>query len=645
MKIACLIASLRLGGAERQMVGLAAALSRGGHEVTVLTYREGDFYCNSLSDAGVGHISLRSDSTGGIVSEIEGFVRKSGVQVLISFLTGANIKACYVKRHCPGVRVIVSERTTNLHFGPHDCYRFRLYKRLADKVVCNNFAQEEFIRRHCPSLTGMTVTIPNFVDLQRFVPAEFLTKHNGRSPAAEKDGANDVVKIVVTARVCRRKNTDGLIRAAYLLSSSRNDFRIDWYGLSDEDSYSRACLGMIHRLGLDKRFVIHGVASDVEDIYRNADIFCLPSFFEGTSNSLAEALASGLPAVCSRVGDNARYVTEGENGFLFDPHRPESVASALGKALDSDLRSLGASGRIIAEKCLSLENFEKSYLDMLSERKRIAAVTMVRNGMPFLAKWIEYYGAQLGKENIFIYLDGEDQFVPDWCRDACNMIAIPKMGLSVAEGDKARAKFLSEKAAGLFAQGYDAVIGTDIDEFVVPDPALGVGLVEFLSGIKSKTSISPLGVDIIQQVGETAIDQSKGYLRQRHFAWLCPRYTKASVLYSPCEWGSGFHRVKHRNFHICKDLYLIHLGYCDNKDILDKVVDPEAKKSGWRAHLNRRLFAIRKCNGKTPRDFDKSVRSARFIQTWFRQIFALNKPSMLGHQVIVRIPERFEGIV
>lgn len=265
--------------------------------------------------------------------------------------------------------------------------------------------------------------------------------------------------------------------------------------------------------------------------------------------------------------------------------------------------------------------------------------------MPFLAKWIEYYGAQLGKENIFVYLDGEDQFVPDWCRDACNMVTIPKMGLPVTEGDKARARFLSEKAAILFSQGYNAVIGTDIDEFVVPDPALGVGLAEFLSGVKVKTSISPLGVDIIQQVEEAPIDRSIEYLRQRHFAWLCPRYTKASVLFRPCEWGSGFHRVKHCNFHICKDLYLIHLGYCDNKDILNKVVDPEIKKSGWRAHLNRRLFAIRKCNGKMPRDFDKSVRTARFLQTWFRQIFALNKPSMLGHQVIVRIPERFEGIV
>lgn len=109
--------------------------------------------------------------------------------------------------------------------------------------------------------------------------------------------------------------------------------------------------------------------------------------------------------------------------------------------------------------------------------------------------------------------------------------------------------------------------------------------------------------------------------------------------------GLGLPSRETSQFSICNDLYLIHLGYCDNKDILDKVVDPESKKSGWRAHLNRRLFAIRKCNGKTPRDFDKSVRSARFLQTWFRHIFALNKPSMLGHQVIVRIPERFEGVV
>lgn len=119
MKIVCLIASLRLGGAERQMVGLAGTLSRNGHQVTVLTYRNGDFYGESLAAAGVERLRLKSNSTPDIVSEIAEHIDKSAARVLISFLNGANIKACLVGKRCPDLRVIVSERTTNLHFTPH----------------------------------------------------------------------------------------------------------------------------------------------------------------------------------------------------------------------------------------------------------------------------------------------------------------------------------------------------------------------------------------------------------------------------------------------------------------------------------------------------------------------------------------------
>ena len=50
--------------------------------------------------------------------------------------------------------------------------------------------------------------------------------------------------------------------------------------------------------------------------------------------------------------------------------------------------------------------------------KRIAALTMVRNDDFFLRKWVEYYGSELGKENLYIYYDGEDQPVADFCKGA-----------------------------------------------------------------------------------------------------------------------------------------------------------------------------------------------------------------------------------
>ena len=57
--------------------------------------------------------------------------------------------------------------------------------------------------------------------------------------------------------------------------------------------------------------------------------------------------------------------------------------------------------------------------------KRIAVITMARNDEFFLSRWIEYYGRQFGTENLYIYLDGDDQKIPknignaSVCRPPC----------------------------------------------------------------------------------------------------------------------------------------------------------------------------------------------------------------------------------
>ena len=62
--------------------------------------------------------------------------------------------------------------------------------------------------------------------------------------------------------------------------------------------------------------------------------------------------------------------------------------------------------------------------------KRIAALTMVRNDDFYLRKWVEYYGAQLGMANLYIYFDGRDQVIPDFCAGT-HACAVDKIGNNV----------------------------------------------------------------------------------------------------------------------------------------------------------------------------------------------------------------------
>lgn len=349
-----MIASLRLGGAERQLSGLALMLHAQGHEVEVLTYREGTFYAKPLREAGVRLTVIpHPGNERRLVEEIAAHLRDTGCQVLISYLVGTNLKACFIKQRCPGLKLVVSERNCNTDKWLYTTLRLKFYK-MADAVVCNSYAQEALVRKRCPALDSRLTTIPNFVDAERF------------SPAGRTLGAGGRINVVTTARLYDRKNALGLIKA--VKEADCDNLYFDWYGALSNDKYYGRCQKLIRKLGLQDRIHIHPGCENVEDLYNGADAFCLPSFYEGTSNALAEALACGLPAVCSDVSDNSRYIIPGENGLLFDPFDTCDFAGALKKLAatsSEDLAEWGRKSREIAEEKLTREVFIKRYLQLL----------------------------------------------------------------------------------------------------------------------------------------------------------------------------------------------------------------------------------------------------------------------------------------
>ena len=277
--------------------------------------------------------------------------------------------------------------------------------------------------------------------------------------------------------------------------------------------------------------------------------------------------------------------------------------------------------------------------------KKIAVLTMARNDDFFLRKWVEYYGRELGKENLYIYYDGEDQTIGEFCQGT-NVYIHPKIGNQVVTAEKGRLKFLSEKAASLFAEGYDLVIGADADEYIVVDPKLGVSLAEYLSLHEIDISLSPLGLDFGQKIGEeSALSQHTPFLSQRHYAQIGTRYTKPSVIAEPCNWGSGFHRIKGHNFHIAPDLYLLHFGYSDMKILEERMGDADRVAQGWGKHIFNRSRTITYATEKKARDFDRWTQIARICQTWCRPPYALNKPAMFEMKIVIKLPDRFQSIL
>ena len=274
---------------------------------------------------------------------------------------------------------------------------------------------------------------------------------------------------------------------------------------------------------------------------------------------------------------------------------------------------------------------------MKQKIKRIAAITMARNDEFFLARWIAYYGKQLGTENLYVLLDGTDQKKPVYAGNA-HIEKLPHTEMSRAAGDKYRIGKLTELAHKLL-KDYDIVIGCDTDEFLIVDPDTKKSLAQYLSKLKIKTTVSGLGLDVGQHMNlEKPLDTDMALLEQREYALLSTRYTKPVVINKPVRWGSGFHSVKHHNFHIDPNLYLLHFGAVDMNMLIQK-----AKKRGsdWVNHLRRRgNGTINAVTNKKPQR-EGFLHIARIMQHIFRPIYALDKPGMLGIKPVVKIPKRF----
>lgn len=279
-----------------------------------------------------------------------------------------------------------------------------------------------------------------------------------------------------------------------------------------------------------------------------------------------------------------------------------------------------------------------------SAKKKIGVISMARNDQFFIPKWIDYYGSQFGYENLFLILDGHDQDFPSGS-EPVNVIRIPREKQSRSRGDKNRIDLISNLAKALF-QRYDLIIAHDIDEILVADPAHHSGLAEYLQRPIKYSSLSALGLDVGQNIdNEGPIDPSRPFLQQRSFAHVSARYTKAIVATRPVRWGSGFHRVVNKNFHIDPELFLFHFGMVDFQIARLKMEDQSLLSAGWQGHLDRRYELFELIRKKTPIEGDSFFSQARRRESLFRPIFALNKPGMLIEKPVIRIPERFRDVV
>ena len=357
MKIFCLIDSLGSGGAQRQLVGLAQYLRQAGHDASVLYYHDDHFYRPFCEKHEIPtQCFYKHPRKIRNLAALLTYIRHNKPDAIISYLGGPNMLNCLLRLFRYRYRCIVSERTSTRALPPSakQKLRFFLYRQ-ADFVVPNSFAEAEYLSKKYPRLSRKIHPITNFVDLDYFCPA------------IPRESSMKALRIVGVGRINRAKNIHRLLRAIHRIPADK-PFRIDWFGRIEDESYYRECQQTIRDLQLEERFYFHDATSQILTVYRQADALCLPSVREGFPNVICEAMACGLPILCSHVGDNPRIVADTSSGWIFDPYAVDSISEALRSFLRTtpDQREeIARKNRDNALKQFSSRTFTEQYLHLL----------------------------------------------------------------------------------------------------------------------------------------------------------------------------------------------------------------------------------------------------------------------------------------
>lgn len=209
-------------------------------------------------------------------------------------------------------------------------WKYNLLRRAARSFVSNYIA----VSRDLESWLRQTVRVPprklhqiyNGVDSVKFHPRA------GARPAVLPPGFADADSTVFgsVGRMVEVKDYPTLTRAfIQALRQSPERAAQARLVIVGDGSARAACMELLERAGLAHLAWLPGERHDIAELMQAFDVFVLPSKNEGISNTILEALASGLPVIATAVGGNVELVEDGVTGRLVPAGDAENMAQAL----------------------------------------------------------------------------------------------------------------------------------------------------------------------------------------------------------------------------------------------------------------------------------------------------------------------------
>jgi glycosyltransferase involved in cell wall biosynthesis len=344
------------GGAEMVMLRLARSLRDRGHQVVPVGPDRG---CGWLAE------QFRSDGFEPRTFSLRRPLDWRCLTGLVDTLRGMGVEAVHSHEFTMAIYGAAAARwlgvphVITMHGGQHVTSKWRRREslRLAFRASTATVAVSVDTKRHLDTELGL----PNgrVVVVQNGVP---IPVGDGDAVRAEIGVTGDELLILAVGSLVPRKGHAGLLRA--LASVRTAGITVPWrLAIAGGGAEREALVALAHELAIADRVHLLGHRGDVASWQRAADIFVMPSLWEGLPLALQEAMFTGSAVIGSRTSGIPEAITDGVDGLLVPPGDVEALADAIRRLMtDAELRaSLGAAAQARAERDFSLDRMTTRY--------------------------------------------------------------------------------------------------------------------------------------------------------------------------------------------------------------------------------------------------------------------------------------------
>lgn len=314
LKLLFVNASLTDGGSEKAMSLVAQVLAARGHDVTMALVREKER--TYPIDPSIRIVQFRYGSKGKVGKSLERLrrirtlIKATEYDFVVCYMWDLNVTTLIAALGLRK-RVIVSERGF-----PGTSTRGRLSRLLENLTYRSAYRiiyQTREAQTFCPpKLEDKSVVVPNMIDA-------------GALPVYQGERTQ---RIVSAGRLGAQKNFPLLIRSFAQFVETNPDWTLEIYGKGALENELR---GLADHLGVAGSVVFAGYVEDIATRIRDAGMFVLSSDFEGISNAMSEAMALGLPVVCTDcpVGGAALLIEDRVSGMLVPVRDKAALTAAM----------------------------------------------------------------------------------------------------------------------------------------------------------------------------------------------------------------------------------------------------------------------------------------------------------------------------